>query len=621
LRRRLSGDLDNIVLTALRKEPQRRYASAAEFAEDLRRHVEGLPVRAHEDRWTYRAGKFVRRNRVVIGTAALVAASLIGGIVASTMQARRAEQRFQIVRGLARTMLFDLYGEMESLPGSVSLRAATIRTVVNYLDTLSRSGSRDPELDLEIAVAYERVASLEGNPFFSNLGHGPEALANYRKALVLYQGLADRSGYRRQATRGMIDTHLKVASMESLLGNPQESVLHSRKASELARAAFARGPSEIPVDTQISFYFRLADLEYDRGEADAELANCRKALDLAMTQVAGQRNPSTLSSLAEAYRDVGSAQGRAGDLAGALESYRRAQEAAEEMTRRADAKPDYHFGIVGILTAIGDVLAAPDDPNLNDRAGAIAHYRQALTIGERLAAADPKNVNGKRVVASCHWRLCMISTEDQPAQAVEHCRQAMHLAEEVGAGDPRNVEYRYHASRAYLWMGEALRNLRMYREAIDSLTRAVEIQNSIVASAPQKIWNLRVLSRSYVSLAAAQLDGGNPDDALVSLRKGLQVADQILQRAPSSLPHQLDRADVLEGMSRYYAALARTPTLSAGERAEFRRQARSSLEGSIAIWRSWIRINRAQAYAARREGQAAQAMAALEATREIASVR
>src|SRR5688572_5076153 len=63
LRRQLSGGLDSIILTAMRKEPQRRYASVAELSEDLRRHMEALPILAQEDRWTYRAGKFIRRNR------------------------------------------------------------------------------------------------------------------------------------------------------------------------------------------------------------------------------------------------------------------------------------------------------------------------------------------------------------------------------------------------------------------------------------------------------------------------------------------------------------------------------------------------------------------------------
>ena len=248
----------------------------------------------------------------------------------------------------------------------------------------------------------------------------------------------------------------------------------------------------------------------------------RKALELSLTWAAEEGNIASLATVSETYRNIGSAKARGGDLEGALESYRSAQKAAEQLARRADAKPDEQFGIISILTATGDLLAAPDDPNFNDPAGAIARYQEALAIGERLASADPKNVNGKRVAASCYWRRCMISTEDQPARAVDYCRQAMRLSEEAGAGDPRNVEYRYHASRAYLWMGEALHKLRRHREAIDSFRHAIELQNSIAATSPQRIWNLRVLSRSYVLLGGAQLGGGYPDEALDSLRKGLE---------------------------------------------------------------------------------------------------
>src|SRR6185369_14368409 len=105
LGRQLSGDLDNIVLTAMRKEPQRRYASAAEFAEDLRRHLEGMPVLAREDRWTYRTGKFIRRNRLMVGAGVLLIASLVGGIVATTIQAMRAERRFLLARQLAKAVV------------------------------------------------------------------------------------------------------------------------------------------------------------------------------------------------------------------------------------------------------------------------------------------------------------------------------------------------------------------------------------------------------------------------------------------------------------------------------------------------------------------------------------
>ena len=88
LRRHLAGDLDNIVLMALRKEAQRRYISAEQLSEDLERHLAGLPVVARKDTFTYRAGKFVRRHRVAVasGTTALVL--LLGFIQVLLVQQR-----------------------------------------------------------------------------------------------------------------------------------------------------------------------------------------------------------------------------------------------------------------------------------------------------------------------------------------------------------------------------------------------------------------------------------------------------------------------------------------------------------------------------------------------------
>ncbi len=90
LQRRLAGDLDAIALKALRKEPDHRYASVEQFSGDIRRHLEGLPVTARRGSLRYQSGKFLRRNRVVLGAAALIAVSLLGGLAAVTWQGRRA---------------------------------------------------------------------------------------------------------------------------------------------------------------------------------------------------------------------------------------------------------------------------------------------------------------------------------------------------------------------------------------------------------------------------------------------------------------------------------------------------------------------------------------------------
>ncbi|HEU0208136.1 MAG TPA: serine/threonine-protein kinase [Candidatus Udaeobacter sp.] len=90
--RLLRGDLDNIVLRAMRKESHRRYQSAAEFSEDIRRHLAGLPVTARKDTWSYRAAKFVGRNQIAVGAGALVLIALLGGIVATAREGRAARQ-------------------------------------------------------------------------------------------------------------------------------------------------------------------------------------------------------------------------------------------------------------------------------------------------------------------------------------------------------------------------------------------------------------------------------------------------------------------------------------------------------------------------------------------------
>jgi tetratricopeptide (TPR) repeat protein len=595
----------------MNKEPQRRYASAAEFSEDLRRHLEGLPIVAQVDRWAYRTGKFIRRNRLAAGAAALVILSLVGGIITTTFQARRAERRFQLGRQLAHTVLFDLHDEMQRLPGSTALRVATIRTVVKYLDDLARDGRQDPGLELEIALAYARVGNLEGLPFQSNLGRGPESLVNYRKAIAIFERLTGQTKFRDQAISGLIDTHLNAAQMEALLGNPAAAASHSREASRIAGEAFAAGGASIPPITQVHLYLRLADAEYDRGSTDGELAYYRKALAISQRWVADVHSAQAISSVRDAHQNIGSALARSGDLLGARESYRNAQQASEELLRRQDATQEQQYNAIGVHTALGDILAAPDDPNFGDRTAAIAQYQAALEIAERFVKGDPENGHARRIVASCGWRLGMMWVKENPALALEYHGKSLAISQELSAADPLNAEYRYHASRALIGLGEALHNLGRDTEAVEDLTRAIDLQNAIESVSPERIWNLRVLSRAYVLLGRTLFVTGDRSGSLSALQNALAAADRMLQRAPASLPHQLDRAEALEAIGGYYAALARQRGIAETHRAELRQEARSSYRQSLAIWQTWTSRKLAAPYAGRRENQAAAAIASL----------
>lgn len=205
----------------------------------------------------------------------------------------------------------------------------------------------------------------------------------------------------------------------------------------------------------------------------------------------------------------------------------------------------------------------------------------------------------------------MILAPDQPVQALAHSRQALRLAEEIRAGDPRNMEYRYHASRALLWMGESQRALGQNREAVTSFRGALDLQKSIETVSPGRIWNLRVFSRTYAGLGEALLADGKWDQAWVALAEGLGVADRMLERAPASLSHQIDRADVLEAMARFHRARSKRPEMAASGRREALAEAKRCYQASLAIWQDWRARKAATLYADRRLNQVTAALNAL----------
>jgi serine/threonine-protein kinase len=96
LRNFAGGELENIIAMACKEEPSRRYSSVTPLAEDIQRYLDGLPVRAQKDSFTYRAGKFVRRNRLGVAAAVIVLLTIVGGIIATVWQARRATREASI---------------------------------------------------------------------------------------------------------------------------------------------------------------------------------------------------------------------------------------------------------------------------------------------------------------------------------------------------------------------------------------------------------------------------------------------------------------------------------------------------------------------------------------------
>ncbi|MFQ5805045.1 MAG: tetratricopeptide repeat protein [Phycisphaerae bacterium] len=209
LRRRLAGDIDVIVLMALRKEPQRRYASVEQFSEDIRRHLEGRPVLARKSTLAYRSAKFMRRHALGVSAAAVVVLALTGGILGTSWQAhiaqvaeRRAEDEAETAREVSEylTRVFEVSDPLfSSIPGA---RKGTEVTAGEIL----QAGAERIEAELKDRPAVQAAVMNTIGNVYANLDAYDEAERLLQRALEI-----------RRQTFG--DEHPDVAASLQSLGH------------------------------------------------------------------------------------------------------------------------------------------------------------------------------------------------------------------------------------------------------------------------------------------------------------------------------------------------------------------------------------------------------------------
>ena len=269
-RRRLRGDLDNILLKSLEKPVERRYPSVDAMAQDVRWHLAGWPVSARAPSWRYRLGKFVGRNRLGVGAAVALLLALAGGLASTTWQMRQtelarqaADQRFADVRRLANRLVFQYHDQIANLPGATKVRSELLDDAVSYLDDMHRhvnaEAGVDKTLARELAETYFRIAILQGEAFSPSLERLDAAQRNLDKAQGLLALYVDDPALDVAGLTQATDIWLAQSSQSNRLGQLQPA----REALEKARAVAERGLKQAPADQEA--LSRLATLEGQLG--------------------------------------------------------------------------------------------------------------------------------------------------------------------------------------------------------------------------------------------------------------------------------------------------------------------------------------------------------------------
>ncbi len=358
LRRDMHGDLDKMVLKALRREPAQRYATAAELADDIRRHLDGYPVRARPDRRSYRAAKFLRRHRVGVGVAASVTVALVAGLALALLgfaRARRAEAVAHAEAETARQVsdfMVDLFKITE--PGESRGNAVTAR------ELLDRGAQRAEE-------------QLAGQPAVrANL---LSAMGRAYGELGLFEPQGKLLEQALQAQAGVYGgDSAEAARTLGLLTKAQMNRGAYREARDLAQRALAiqerlLGPEHLAVAQTLGnlgiAQWQLGDLPAAKGSLERALATRERLQGPEHRDLGGILN------------NVGILRWQQGDTAGARLLYERALAIFER-----DYDRD-HPNVVRTVNNLANLLQ-----QAGDLPGARALHERALASRRRMLAAD-----------------------------------------------------------------------------------------------------------------------------------------------------------------------------------------------------------------------------------------
>jgi non-specific serine/threonine protein kinase/serine/threonine-protein kinase len=428
----LRGDLDTIVLKALRKEPARRYLSAQELAEDVRRHLAGLPVLARRDTVRYRLEKFVRRHRIAVGASALLALSLVGGLLATVRQARiadahrrLAERRFDEVRGLAGYVMTDLDEAMSKLPGSTPLRKQLVEKTLAYLDGLAGEASTDSALQAEIAHGYERLGQVQGQRGWANLADGPGALRSIRKAIVLRELVAARSPGDAESAARLAEAYGAAHNMLRQQGEHSESdaMLAKMKRTLDALPSTSLDETRVLVAWQV-YYDSAATLRQRAGDLEAARDERARQVEVAEKLAAREPDdPDARRNLALACKYYGGALHRLGERQPARVQYDRSLELDRKSLAAEPTNPNAKLDLSFSLASIGSLLR--DEKDLE---GALRAYRSARELRQQVFGADPDNEFAFSSLVRAHQSIAgVLAREARLDDAVAEEREVLRL--------------------------------------------------------------------------------------------------------------------------------------------------------------------------------------------------
>jgi tetratricopeptide (TPR) repeat protein len=557
----LKGDLESILLKALRKDPQERYATVDQFAEDLEAFLASRAVRARSGTSWYRARKFLRRHWVPVTMAGLAMVALTAGMYVTLQQRALAQRRFQDVRSLA-NRLFDIDAQVRGLAGSSEARQLIVNTSLDYLRRLTADVQGDPRLALELANAYLQVARVEGVANAGpNLGQADKAERDLRNAGDLVRSaLAWQPGNRKailqaaQIARDRMDLAWQA-------GNEDQGLALARESADWLRKFNAAQGDRADAMAILSTYSGVARFMVESEHFD-------EALDLA-------RRGSQLAAMFGGPRDRGDFLRITAVILRYQGQLDEALKAAQEAERRLDPGPsrDFRPAMIFVLTLTeeGLILGEDNAVSLGRSEEAVATLQRAYDLADEFVHKDPHDQASRTQLANVGSPLADILSRSDPRRAlIIYDHTLRHLAE-IRGNSPQQWEVALLAGSSY-----SLRRLGLPSEARRRLDTAFADLKELHLYPADKI-DAWIVSQSLSALADQEAGTGHA-------ARAIEVYEALLKGMLAGGTDPKANLTSAMSISRIWASLA---TL---ERAEGHADRAAALESQrLNLWRQWDR--------------------------------
>lgn len=473
----LSGDLDTIILTAMHKDPARRYSSVETFSEDIRRFLEGLPVVARGDSAAYRLSKFMARNRLGVAILSLFLIGTAISLVAISRQARIAEQRLTDGRQLANTLLLEIHDSLLDLPGSTPARRALVTSALGYLDGMIEEAGADPKFQTDLATAYETLGDLQGNPLGENIGDLKGAMASYQKAIAIRRDLLGNDPTDPGLIRDLAIAEGRSAMLINTSGDGHLAIKTAEKSLEQLDQINTPPLDDAFIhrtETIRSHYAWFLMWEGKVSESKTELAKAIPRLE-----AVAQRNQDDLGIRLDHWRSI---------------------------------------------KYSGDSYIFDWDPVL-----CVERFEEGMTIIRELETEFPDNPRVQRAKGTNLKRLgdCAKWT-DRPQDCLDYYRESLAIAEDLARSDPENATAQRGLAYGLDALGAWQASLGDYEEGLPLILRALDIRERIHASDAVNATDANVLAITHMRLGEAYIAKEDFDQARVHAEKSIGLREDAL---------------------------------------------------------------------------------------------